>query len=119
MEQKIEELESKLNEQVAANVQLTKTISEKTRQEIILGLSEGLTDTETEKFLALAEELSFEDSDTFETKVKTIRENYFTKQKSIVESVVTDSPVQLTEDKKVTTNDPAMNAYVTVLNKLK
>ena len=119
MEDQISELEAKLNEQVAANVELSKTISEQKRDSIIKSISEGLTDTETEKFMGLVEELSFESADTFETKVKTIRENYFTtKAAAEVSSVVTDAPVEtLTEEKKVTI-EPSMSAYLSALNKI-
>jgi len=120
MESKIEELEAKLNEQVATNIEMSKTIAEQKRSEIVKTVSEGLTDTETEKFNALVEELSYEDAESFETKVKTIRENYFTtKSTADVKSVVTDAPVEaLTEEKKVDL-DPQMSAYLTALNKLK
>jgi uncharacterized coiled-coil protein SlyX len=118
MEDRIGELEAKLNEQVAANIELSKTISEAKRTEIIKSVSEGLTDLETEKFLGLAEELSYEDAETFESKVKTIRENYFTtKQSTIVESVVTDAPVELLSEEKKTQIDPTMTAYLSALNK--
>ena len=50
MESKIEELEAKLNEQLAANVEMNKTIAEQKRSDIVKTVSEGLTDTETEKF---------------------------------------------------------------------
>ena len=119
MEFKIDELETKLNEQVAANIELSKTLAESNRAEIVKTVSEGLTDTETEKFMSLVEELSYEDQTSFETKVKTIRENYFTTKGSTeIKSVVTDAPVEaLTEgvSKKL---DPTMSAYAAQLNKL-
>lgn len=120
MEDTIASLEAKLNEQVEANVELTKTLAEAKRQEIVKSISEGLTDTETEKFMGLVEELSYEDAETYETKVKTIRENYFTgKTTTEVSSVVTDAPVEvLTEEKKVKTIDPKMSAYLSALNKI-
>lgn len=118
MESKIDELETKLNEQVAANIELVKHIDVAKRAEIVTSVSEGLTDTETEKFMSLVEEISYEDAETFETKVKTIRENYFTTKATTVKSVVTDAPVeQLTEEKKV--SDPKMSAYLTALNNIK
>lgn len=120
MEDRIGELEAKLNEQVAANIELSKTISEAKRAEIVKTVSEGLTDIETEKFLGLVEELSYEDAATFETKVKTIRENYFTnKQTTVVESVVTDAPVEVLTEEKKPQVDPTMNAYLSALNKIK
>ena len=71
------------------------------------------------KFFGLAEELAFEDEETFEKKVQTIRESYFTNKTSstIVESVVTDTPVEsLTEEKAV---DPSIKRYMSALNNIK
>jgi len=118
MEETIQTLEAKLNEQVAANVDMKKSISEMQRAEIVDNASEGLTDTEAEKFVGLAEELSFEDAESFTKKVQTIRENYFnTKAQSAdVKSVVTDTPVDsLNETTKAI--DPTMKAYLSVLNR--
>ncbi len=115
METKIASLESKLDEQVATNVELNKQISVTARAQIVAEAAEGLSDVEVEKFEALAEELSFENAESFSTKVKTIRESYFTKQAAEVKSVVTDTPVeQLTEEKKV---DPNMARYLSALTK--
>jgi hypothetical protein len=120
MEDKISELEEKLNEQVAANIELAKTLSEQKRLEILASATQGLTDTEVEKFNALAEELSYEDAESFEKKVQTIRENYFTKKATpLVESVVSDTPVEIITEEKKQQVDPTMNAYLTALNKIK
>jgi len=118
MESKIDELEAKLNEQVAANIELSKTLAESNRTEIVKTVSEGLTDTETEKFMSLVEELSYEDQASFETKVKTIRENYFTTKAATVSSVVTDAPVEALTEEVSKKLDPAMSAYAAQLNKL-
>ena len=119
MESKIDELEAKLNEQVAANIELSKTLAESNRAEIVKTVSEGLTDTETEKFMSLVEELSYEDQTSFETKVKTIRENYFTTKGSTeIKSVVTDAPVEALTEEVSKKLDPAMSAYAAQLNKL-
>jgi hypothetical protein len=119
MEDKMSALEEKLNEQVELNVAMTKTLAEQKRGEIVKTVSEGLTDTESEKFTSLVEELSYETAESFESKVKTIRENYFTtKAGGNVTSIVTDTPVEtLTEEKKVI--DPVMSGYLSVLNKNK
>jgi len=118
MEETIAELESKINEQVAANVELTKSVNEAKRNEIIKTVSEGLTATESEKFNSLVEEVAFEGSESFETKIKTIRESYFTvKTTSGVQSVVTDSPVEVITEAVTKNVDPKMSAYLSVLNK--
>lgn len=117
MESTIGSLEAKLDEQLAANVALTKQIAESTRSQIVAEAAEGLSDVEVEKFQALAEELTFESAESFSTKVKTIRESYFTKQTTEVKSVVTDTPVEtLTEEKKQQI-DPLMARYVSALTK--
>jgi hypothetical protein len=119
LENKVEYLQAELDEQLAVNVEMYKTINEQSRVDIIKDACDGLTDTEVEKFMNLAEELAFEDAETFATKVQTIRENYFTAKsgKVIVESVVTDSPVDtLTEEKII---DPTMKHYISALNNVK
>jgi len=118
LEEKVEELEAKLNEQVASNVELNKTIGGLKRAELVQETSSGLTDTESEKLKALAEELSYEDEESFKSKIQTIRENYFTtKAQADVKSVVTDTPVEtLSEEKKL---DPTMAAYTSILNRNK
>jgi hypothetical protein len=114
-EEAIAELQAKLDEQVAANVELTQALNESARNEIVADALDGLTETDKEKFLGLAEELSFDSVESFEKKVQTIRENYFTnKASTLVESVVTDTPVEnLTEEKAV---DPSIKRYMSVLN---
>jgi len=115
MESKIASLEAKLNEQVETNVALTKQVTESAKAQIVAEAAEGLSDVEAEKFQGLVEELTFESAEAFATKVKTLRESYFTKQTTEVKSVVTDTPVEtLTEEKKI---DPVMARYVSALTK--
>lgn len=119
LQEKVNALESKLDEQVAKNVEMSKEINEQKRVASIEESSAGLTDTESEKFKALAEELAYEDQDSFATKLQTIRENYFAGKKVISEvtSVVTDSPVEtLTESAPV---DPSIKKYLAALDNLK
>ena len=117
MEETIAELESKINEQVAANVELTKAVNESKRTQIVKEASAGLTDAETEKFAGLVAEVAYEDSESFETKVKTLRESYFTtKTSSSVQSVVTDTPVEVITESGTKSVDPKMSAYLSALN---
>lgn len=119
METTIEILNSKLDEQVENNIKMKARLDESTRKSLVAELSEGLADTDKEKFGSLVEELSFEDSKTFEKKLQTIRENYFTNKgttKSKLDSVVTDEPVSLNEEKVIPAD---MKKYVQALNNLK
>jgi len=114
MESKVEDLESKLNESVAASVDLKKELDQMKREKMVEESAEGLSDTESEKFHALAEELSYEDVDSFGTKLQTIRENYFGngKANADVKSVVTDEPVA---EEKVLSE--SMSRYTSALGK--
>ena len=116
MEEKLASLESKLNETTERNVELNSKLIEMRRASTISEACAGLSDTQVEKFTSLVEELSFEDEESFVEKLKTIRENYFTKKstKKLQESFITDEPLE--EEVKTTYVDPAMSAYVTALN---
>ena len=54
---KIEELEDKLNKQMEENVQLKKAKGELVKESMIADISDGMTDTETEKFQSLVDDV--------------------------------------------------------------
>ena len=74
---KIEELEEKLNKQMEENVQLKKQKGELVKESMISAVADGMTDTETEKFQSLVEDVEFSDEETYKGKLQTIRESYF------------------------------------------
>lgn len=119
LEEQVQELSAKLDEQVEANVELNQELAGYQVRQIVDELSEGLVETDKEKFVALVEELEFDGVESFEKKVQTIRESYFTNKattKPVVNTVVTDEPVVIAEEKFV----PAeMRNYVTALSNLK
>lgn len=118
LDEQVQDLQSKLDEQFEANVVLSKELAGYQKEQVIASLAESMVETDKEKFYALAEELNFDSVDTFEKKAQTIRESYFTNKATtlVVESVVTDAPVTLTEEKFVA---PQMRGYVSALNNLK
>ena len=61
MVDKLDEMESKLNEQIEKNISLNKSLAESGCNGILSDVSEGLSSTQKEKFLAsLAEGVEFE-----------------------------------------------------------
>jgi hypothetical protein len=84
LEEQVIELEEKLNESVNANIEMNKQIAEMHRAGIVAELSEGLTDTEVEKFTTLAAEIVCEDVDSYTKKLQTIRESYFKEAKPVL-----------------------------------
>ena len=111
--EEVETNKSKLDEQLAINVELTKQINEMKRVAAIAESTDGMSELDVEKFKGLAEELSFEDADNFKSKLQTIKENYFGKKATTsVSSVVTDEPVTLSEE---TSLSPQMAAALRAL----
>ncbi len=74
---KIEELEDKLNKQMEENVQLKKAKGELVKESMIADVADGMTDTETEKFQSLVDDVEFSDEESYKEKLQTIRESYF------------------------------------------
>ena len=74
---KIEELEDKLNKQMEENVQLKKAKGELVKESLIVDIADGMTDTETEKFQSLVDDVEFSDEDSYKEKLQTIKESYF------------------------------------------
>ena len=77
----VKDLESKLNEQIEKNVNLSKDASELTRASLVVSVSEDLADTEKEKFASMAENVEFDSAEKFAEKLETIKESYFPKTK--------------------------------------
>ena len=114
---KIEELNSKLNEQIEANVKLNSEIGKLTRQDIVDAVSSDLTDTNKEKFNKLAEEIEYANADEFKNKVTTIKESYFNTSKEISPKSEIDNVAE-----GETTNvdlSNAMTAYTAAITKTK
>ena len=74
---KIEELEDKLNKQMEENVQLKKAKGELVKESMIADVADGMTDTETEKFQSLVDDVEFSDEESYNEKLQTIKESYF------------------------------------------
>lgn len=112
MADSIREMETRLDEQVKANVKLQKRLNETAKINVLNTVSEGLADTQKDKLAALAEGVEFTTEQEFSKKVKTIKESYF-KEKTVTQSDVADeTPV---EDAAEVT--PAMAQYLDAMNR--
>lgn len=76
-ESKVEELTADLNVAIEKTIALKKEIQESKKDNVIKEASADLTETQKEKFGSLIEGIDFSDIETFEKKVKTIRESFF------------------------------------------
>ena len=77
MAEKVEALTASLNEEINKGLELKNTIAELERKELVGSMTEGLVDTDKERFLKLAEGVGFENNNEFRSKLEVIRESYF------------------------------------------
>ena len=79
MVDKLDDMETKLNEQIESNVALNKRLAESSSDVILADVSEGLADTQKEKLASLAESVEFESEAKYREKLETLKESYFPK----------------------------------------
>ena len=77
---KVEELEGQLNTQIEENVQTKGELNDYRKNKILEEVCSDLADTQSEKMKDLVEGVSFDETEDFEDKVKTIKESYFPSQ---------------------------------------
>ena len=77
MVEKLDEMETKLNEQIEKNVSLNKRLAESVADGILDEISEGLADTQKDKLASLAESIEFDSEEEYREKLETLREAYF------------------------------------------
>ena len=81
MVEKLDEMETKLNEQIEKNVGLNKRLAESVADGILDDVSEGLAATQKEKLASLAEGVEFESEAKYREKLETLKESYFSSTK--------------------------------------
>ena len=110
MVDKLDEMESKLNEQIEKNMNITKSLSEATGGNILSDVSEGLTTSQKEKLASLAEGVEFESEESYKEKLETLKESYFKTSPKRSESEV------LNEEAATPAPTGNMSAYLQALS---
>ena len=77
MVEKLDDMETKLNEQIEKNVSLNSRLAESVADGILDAVSDGLAATQKEKLASLAESVEFESEDQYRGKLETLKESYF------------------------------------------
>jgi len=77
MVEKLDDMETKLNEQIEKNITLNKRLAESVAQEIFSEVSEGLALSQKEKLASLAESVEFESDAEYREKLETLKESYY------------------------------------------
>ena len=77
MVEKLDDMETKLNEQIEKNISLNKGLAEATADGILESVSDGLAATQKEKLASLAESVEFDSETEYREKLETLKESYF------------------------------------------
>ena len=118
MVEKLDDMETKLNEQIEKNVALNKRLSESASDVILGSVSEGLAATQKEKLATLAEGVEFESEESYKEKLTTLRESYFSDKKVAPQSSA-DTLMEATDGQPVEQVSGSMESYMDVLGKMK
>tara|TARA_A100000171_G_scaffold38741_1_gene38166 strand:- start:960 stop:2108 length:1149 start_codon:yes stop_codon:yes gene_type:complete len=113
---KNEELQSQLSAEIERNVEIKKDLDENSREKMVSSVSEGLTETQKDKFKTLAEGIEFSDKETYQKKLETIKESYFVEE---TQKEVT-SPIGDTEeplDEEIKQPKGSMAGYVNAISR--
>tara|TARA_B000000557_G_scaffold84966_1_gene68195 strand:+ start:321 stop:1424 length:1104 start_codon:yes stop_codon:yes gene_type:complete len=77
MVEKLDDMETKLNEQIEKNVSLNSRLAESVADGILDQVSDGLAATQKEKLASLSESVEFESESQYREKLETLKESYF------------------------------------------
>lgn len=115
---RVEDLESKLNESIETNINLSATVKEFQKDEVVSELSDQLTDIQSEKLRGLSEGVGFEDVDQYKEALGTIKENYFPRTTQ-GRAVVVDEEFEVSENGIVdeAPQNASMSRYVNTIGR--
>ena len=120
METKVEESTTKYNEVVEEMIAVKEAKQQLELSIAFNEVSEGLTDTQSEKLKVLSEGVSFESVDEFTKKVSAIKENYFAESTTAPEDETEFLEEEAVEDGKqaqADLADPMVSAYADALGR--
>ena len=90
MVEKLDDMETKLNEQIEKNINLNNRLSESVADGILDTVSDGLASTQKEKLASLAESVEFEGETEYREKLETLKESYFPKSSTAKTETLTE-----------------------------
>ena len=117
MTNKLDEMETKLNEQLEKNISLNKRLSEANASGILDQISEGLAQTQKEKLASLAESVEFESEAQYREKLETLKESYFNSKKE--SSVAKTESISEGVDSSPASITGSMDQYLKMMNSFK
>ena len=90
MSEKLDDMETRLNEQVEKNIALHEAVGGYRKNEILIETSRGLAEVQKDKFTSLAEAVEFKNEESYREKLEQIKESYFGAKKPEVKEEISD-----------------------------
>ena len=118
MVEKLDEMETKLNEQIETNVALNRRLAEAVTDTIVSEVSEGLALSQKDKLASLAENVEFDGEDNFREKMVQIREAYFSNQTVTPRSTQDYLVEDVTDNVPYHTPSGSMEIYLNALERV-
>ena len=118
MVEKLDDMETKLNEQIEKNVSLNSRLGESVANGILESVSEGLASTQKEKLASLSESVEFESEESYREKLETLRESYFS-SKAKSPAAKSDTISEGVDSADATDVSNSMAAYMKTLSAFK
>ena len=119
MVEKLDDMETKLNEQIEKNINLNSRLGESVANGILESVSEGLASTQKEKLASLSESVEFESEESYREKLETLRESYFSSKTASPAAKSETLSEGVDNSEGVEQHAPAMNAYLKSLSAFK
>ena len=119
MVEKLDDMETKLNEQIEKNINLNSRLGESVANGILESVSEGLASTQKEKLASLSESVEFESEESYREKLETLRESYFSSRTASPAAKSETLSEGVDNSEGVEQHAPAMNAYLKSLSAFK
>ena len=116
---KIDDLESKLNESIEKSIELSKGLIKAQCEALYESTAKDMIEADEEKFRNMVENLDFDTIEDFQDKLSTLKENFFNEEESVKTPLVEEFAVSEEDSVKEEIDlTPSMSAYTNMLNRI-
>lgn len=118
MVEKLDEMETKLNEQIERNITLNKRLAESVTDVIFSEISEGLALSQKDKLASLAENVEFDSEEEYREKLVALKESYFSSKTGAHRNTQDYLVEETTEYSSNVTPGGTMEVYLNALERV-
>ena len=119
MVEKLDDMETKLNEQIEKNIGLNNRLGESVASGILESVSDGLAATQKEKLASLSESVEFESEESYREKLETLKESYFSTKATSPNSKSETLSEGVDSSEGAVSHSNSMSAYLKSLSAFK